>query len=73
MNQKYLSWVEVVNLNCSLLNPNKGQFSISCVFSALAEASGKQANTVMKVIKNREREMKTNSNGNNERKTFLND
>ena len=45
------SWVEVVNLNCSLLNPNKGQFSISCVSSALVEASGNKQIQLWKLLK----------------------
>ena len=53
------SWVELVNLNCSLLNPNKGQFSISYVFFALAEASGNEQIQLWKLLKI-EREMNEN-------------
>lgn len=40
----------------SLLNQNKGQYFISYAFSALAEVSGKQINTIIKVIKKKERD-----------------
>ena len=66
------SWVELVNLNCSLLNPNKGQFSISYVFFALAEASGNEQIQLWKLLKI-ERWMKTKSNQNTEGKEILND
>ena len=66
------SWVELVNLNCSLLNPNKGQFPISYVFFALAEASGNEQIQLWKLLKI-ERWMKTKSNQNTEGKEILND